>query len=62
MNLTKNQIAEMARAISLDIPAHDLENVRLRLSALLTAMEGIERELRSQMDRVDPVPPVNLLG
>jgi hypothetical protein len=32
--------------------------VRLRLSALLTAMEDIERELGADMDRTEPVPPV----
>ena len=48
----------MARAVSLDIPQADVENVRLRLSALLTAMEEIERELGGEMDRTEPIPPV----
>ena len=38
MQLTTQQLREMARAVSLDIPEADVENVRLRLSALLTAM------------------------
>lgn len=58
MEITKDQVIAMARAISLDIPESDLENVRLRLSTLLTEMEGIERELGAEMDKVDPVPPV----
>jgi hypothetical protein len=58
MELDKDQLVAMARAISLEIPAADLENVRLRLSALLTEMETIERELGTEMDKVDPVPPV----
>jgi hypothetical protein len=58
MDITRGQIAAMARAIRLEIPDTDIENVRLRLSALLTAMEGIERELGVEMDQVDPCPPV----
>jgi hypothetical protein len=58
MNITKQQLIAMAEAISLGIPEADLENVRLRLSGLLTEMEAIERELGTEMDAVDPVPPV----
>lgn len=58
MQLTAQQLREMARAVSLDIPEADVENVRLRLSALLSAMEGIERELGKEMDRTEPIPPV----
>ena len=58
MELDKDQLVAMARAISLEIPAGDVENVRLRLSALLTEMEAIERELGAEMDKVDPLPPV----
>jgi hypothetical protein len=58
MELDKDQLVAMAKAVSLEIPAHDLENVRLRLSALLTEMEAIERELGREMDKLDPMPPV----
>jgi hypothetical protein len=58
MELTKDQLLAMAHAISLDIPDQDIENVRLRVSTLLTEMEGIERELGTEMDKVEPVPPV----
>ena len=58
MLLTKQQVREMAGAIDLEIPEADLENVRLRLTALLTSMEEIERELGAAMDRTEPVPPV----
>ena len=58
MELTREQIVAMAHAVSLEIPEADLENVRLRLCALLTEMEAIERELGAEMDKVDPVPPV----
>jgi hypothetical protein len=58
VDLTQEQLIAMAGAISLDIPKDDLENVRLRLSTLLTEMESIERELGAEMDKVEPVPPV----
>jgi hypothetical protein len=58
MEITKEQLIAMANAISLDMAEGDLENVRVRLSTLLTEMEGIERELGPQMDQVEPVPPV----
>jgi hypothetical protein len=58
VELSQEQVVAMARAIALDIPPHDVENVRLRLSALLTAMEVIETELGAEMDKVDPAPPI----
>lgn len=58
MELDKEQLLAMARAVSLVIPEHDVENVRLRLSGLLSEMEAIERELGAAMDAVEPVPPV----
>lgn len=58
MELTRAQLVAMAAVLGLDIPEGDLENVRLRLSTLLTEMEGIERELGAEMDRTEPIPPV----
>ena len=58
MELTTEQLRAMAGAIGLDIPEADRENVRLRLSTLLSEMEIIERELGREMDRTEPVPPV----
>ena len=58
MNLDRSQLLAMAQAVSLEIPESDVENVRLRLSGLLTEMEAIERELGAEMNEVDPVPPV----
>ena len=58
MDIDKEQLLAMARAVSLEIPESDVENVRLRLSGLLTEMEAIERELGAAMDAVEPVPPV----
>ena len=58
MELTAQQILEIGRLVGLEIPQGDLENVALRLSALLTEMATIERELGPAMDRMDPIPPV----
>ena len=58
MELTTEQLPAMAGAIGLDIPEADRENVRLRLSTLLSEMEIIERELGREMERTEPVPPV----
>jgi len=58
MNLDRSQLLALAQAVSLEIPESDVENVRLRLSGLLTEMEVIERELGAAMDAVEPVPPV----
>jgi len=58
MSLTTQQVRAMASVLNLAIPDADIENVRLRLSTLLAAMEEIERELGKEMDRTEPVPPV----
>ena len=58
MELTIQQARDIAQLIGLDIPEADLNNIAVRLSALLSEMESIERELGSLMDRTEPVPPV----
>ncbi len=58
MELSKDDIRNLARIIDLDIPDADLNTVALRLSSLLSLMSEIERELGDEMDEVDPVPPV----
>lgn len=58
MELTREQVQIMARAIGLEIPDADLNSVMLRLSAALAAMEQIERELGAEMDKTEPIPPV----
>jgi len=58
MALTREQLVSIARIVGLEIPEADLNNVMLRLSAMLAAMDEIERELGPVMDRTEPVPPV----
>ncbi|MBX3650710.1 MAG: hypothetical protein KF771_05000 [Burkholderiales bacterium] len=56
--LTREQTLALARIADLDIPEEDLDNVTLRLSALLESMNEIEAELGVEMDAVEPLPPV----
>jgi Asp-tRNA(Asn)/Glu-tRNA(Gln) amidotransferase C subunit len=56
--LTREQTLALARIADLDIPEEDLDNVTLRLSALLESMNEIEAELGAEMDAVEPLPPV----
>ena len=58
MELSKDDIRNLARTIDLNIPESDLNTVALRLSSLLSLMVEIEREMGDEMDRIDPVPPV----
>jgi hypothetical protein len=58
MKLTREQVKLLAAAVDLRIPEEDLDNVTIRVSALLSAMDQIEVELGEEMNRVEPVPPV----
>ena len=55
--LTREQTQALALIAGLDIPEQDLDNVTLRLSALLDSMSEIEAELGVEMDAVEPLPP-----
>ncbi len=56
--LKKEQTQALALIAGLDIPEGDLDNVTLRLSALLESMAELEAELGAEMDAVEPLPPV----
>ena len=58
MKMTKDDICNMSRAINLDIPNSDLNTIAIRLSAILSVMEEVEKDLGLEMDEVDPIPPV----
>jgi hypothetical protein len=58
MTLTRDQVKVLAAAVNLEIPEPDLDNVTIRVAALLSAMENIEAELGQEMDAVEPLPPV----
>lgn len=58
MELSRDDIRNLAKTAGLDIPDADLNTVAIRLSSLLSLMQQIESELGDEMDRVDPIPPV----
>jgi len=58
MKLSRDQVKVLAAAVDLQIPERDLDNVTIRVSALLSAMENIEAELGEAMNAVEPLPPV----
>ena len=58
MELTPQQVREIARLVGLDIPDADIGGITLRLSSLLTEMQAIENELGALMDKTEPIPPV----
>ena len=58
MKLSRDQVRALAATVDLEIPERDLDNVTIRVSALLSAMENIEAELGEAMNAVEPLPPV----
>jgi len=58
MKLSLDQVKALAATVDLQIPERDLDNVTIRVSALLSAMENIEAELGEAMNAVEPLPPV----
>jgi Asp-tRNA(Asn)/Glu-tRNA(Gln) amidotransferase C subunit len=58
MELSMEDIRNLAKTIDLNIPDEDLNTVALRLSSLLSLMDQIEKDLGDEMDKVDPIPPV----
>jgi len=58
MEVTIEQVRVLSELQGLKLPEEDLNNVALRLSTWLTAMEQIEAEMGLQMNDVDPIPPV----
>ena len=58
MKISRHQARLLAQTVDLEIPEADLDNVTLRVSALLAAMAEMERVLGEEMDAVEPLPPV----
>jgi len=58
MKLSREQARLLAQTVDLEIPEADLDNVTLRVSALLAAMAEMEQVLGQEMDAVEPLPPV----
>ena len=58
MEVSIEQVRVLSALQGLKIPEAELNNVAIRLSTWLTAMEQIEAEMGPQMNAVDPIPPV----
>lgn len=58
MELSGDDIRNLAKTVDLQIPDADLNTIALRLSSLLSLMNELEKELGDEIDRIDPVPPV----
>lgn len=58
MEISKDDVRNLAKTIGLEIPDGDLNAVTLRLSGLLVLMNEVEKDLGDEMDRIDPIPPV----
>ncbi len=58
MELNVEQIRVLSEMQGLKIPEKELNNIAIRLSTWLTAMEQIETEMGARMNEVDPIPPV----
>lgn len=58
MKISREQARLLAQTVDLEIPEADLDNVTLRVSALLAAMAEMEQVLGQEMDAVEPLPPV----
>ena len=58
MELNVEQIRVLSELQGLKLPEEELDNIAIRLSTWLTAMEQIEIEMGDQMNTVDPIPPV----
>jgi aspartyl-tRNA(Asn)/glutamyl-tRNA(Gln) amidotransferase subunit A len=52
------RVAELAELVGLRMHADDINEVAVRLSALLDDMERIEERLGVRLDEIDPIPPV----
>jgi len=58
MDVTIEQVRVLSEMQGLSLPEGDLENVALRLSTWLTAMEQIEVEMGAEINAAEPIPPV----
>ena len=58
MEISKDDVRNLAKTIGLEIPEYDLNTVALRLSGLLALMDEVEKDLGDEMDKIDPIPPV----
>jgi hypothetical protein len=58
MIVSKDLVRSLCDMQGFTVPESELDNVAIRLSTWLSAMEQIEAELGDSIHTVDPIPPV----
>ncbi|MES2977523.1 MAG: hypothetical protein V4731_03800 [Pseudomonadota bacterium] len=58
MELSIEQLRVLSQMQGLTLPESDLENIAIRLSSWLTAMEQIEAEMGPEINAAEPIAPV----
>jgi hypothetical protein len=58
MNLSHQQIKQLAMTVGLEIPEDEIGHVLRHLVTLLTAMQEAEDKIGHLLDAVEPIPPV----
>ncbi len=61
MKLGKDQIQTLIELQGLHVPSEEIENIAIRLSTWLTAMEQIEAEIGHLINQEEPIPPISTL-
>ncbi len=61
MKLGKDQIQTLIELQGLNVPPDEIQNVAIRLSTWLTAMEQIEPEIGHLINQEEPIPPITAL-
>jgi hypothetical protein len=58
MQVTEEYVRSTLKLQGIPVPESEIQNVFLRLSLWMKAFNEIEAALGTQMDDVDPIPPV----
>jgi hypothetical protein len=58
MIVSKELVKSLCEMQGLKVPDAELDNVAIRLSTWMSAMEQIEADMGSLIQTVDPIPPV----
>lgn len=58
MIVSKDLVMSLCEMQGLRVPESEMENVAIRLSTWMSAMEQIEADMGDLIQTVDPIPPV----
>jgi hypothetical protein len=58
MIVSKELVKSLCEMQGLHVPAAEMDNVAIRLSTWMSAMEQIEADMGALIQTVDPIPPV----